>query len=151
MNSSKVPKLEAKPRLLLLSFFKKHHYDNQLPTDDPFTVMAREDPFYFLDGDYFPRFLLVSDPCMNTLVEDYDSEENYIKFTWNAYRGFYFYRGEVMVIPTDSSAALLMLRLAKITRIDMGIFNHYESYRPTSLQKWIKACTALKRESIFTV
>jgi hypothetical protein len=150
MDALKGPKLEVKSRLLLLSFFKKRYYDNQPPTDDPLTIRARWEPFYFRDGYYFPRFLLVSNSYMNTIVADYDSEENDIEIEWDAEMRFYFRLGNVEVNPTDPSVVLLMLRLAKITRIRMKLFDEDEP-SPASIQKWIQACTALKRESIFIV
>jgi hypothetical protein len=76
---------------------------------------------------------------------------------WYAETGFKLLLGRARLTPTDCSAALLFLRLAKITRIFVS--SRYDDEdddedEPPSFeshQKWIKACIALKRESILTV
>jgi hypothetical protein len=151
MGYLKRPKLRPKSRLLLLSLLKRQFYDSQPPTNDQATIWARVMPFYFRDGDYLLRFLLLSNSCMNTFTENSVSKGDYIEIGWCAERGFRLKLGRIQLIPTDCTAALLILRLAKITWISMECYNGNEPYLPASVQKWVQAWVALKRKPTFAV
>jgi hypothetical protein len=86
---------------------------------------------------------------MNTFINR-DSKKDKMEIRWDAETAFKLVLGEARLTPIDCSTAFLILRLANIKQITVMIYNIRQSLPSESLQKWIKACVALKRRLVMS-